>query len=310
MIKHFITGVELTPQEQHDVVLVATLLKNRKREFTDLLRGHSVGLYFEKPSLRTRISAETACYALGANAVALRKDEMHFNRGEEAIDGAKVMGGYLDLLLARVYKQSLLEELVQASALPIINGLSDELHPIQSLADLQTINESFNFHTNGLRVALVGDGGNVLTSLAIALSRAGIDCVLSCPADCYPIQLDLRLENGGATGSIDFNDDPRKAVKNVDVIYTDVWVSMGQEDKNLDKFKPYQVNRELLAFAKSSAVVMHCLPAHFNEEITREVFDCKNSRIIEQAHNRKWSVASLYLYLLDFRKFKRLREIA
>jgi ornithine carbamoyltransferase len=313
--RSFLKDSDLSVKEQHAVLQVATIIKRRRFDLNSVLRGQSIGLFFEKPSLRTRVSAETAASLLGATPITLRASELHFHRGELPKDGAMVLSGYLSLLLARVFKHSLLEELKEPEVLPIVNGLSDLFHPLQALADLLTIKESFNGRLLGRTLCYLGDGNNVAHSLMLAGAISGLNVVIATPKGYEPLEevikeaKEINLVTGG---SLNLTTEPESAVLNCDVLYTDVWTSMGKEGEENERneaFRPYQLNRALLKLAKEEAIVLHCLPAHFGEEITREVFDSSSSRVFRQAHNRQATTASIFLFCLMPEKFYELANL-
>jgi len=278
------------------------------------LSGRSIGLLFEKPSLRTRVSCETACALLGAHPVSLRGDELHLHRGETPADTARVLSGYLDLLMARVMRHQLLVDLASVDALPVVNGLCDAFHPLQALADMLTIHESFNGRLRGIRVTYLGDGNNVAASLMLAGAMLGLSVTISSPlgyeVDASVVARATHFAEGSG-GSVSLVSDPVEAVAEAQVLYTDVWTSMGdegEEDSRREVFAPYQINRELLGSAPADAIVLHCLPAHFDEEITREVFDSSQSRVVPQAHNRLPTAAAVFLFLLNRELFYQVRK--
>ena len=311
-LRNFLKDSDLDPLEQSSVLQMARLFKRRKRELGHLLQGLSIGLLFEKPSLRTRVSAETACSLLGASPVMLRAEELHFHRGETPQDGASVLSGYLSLILARVRSHTLLEELAEPGALPIVNGLSDRFHPLQALADLLTISEAFNWRLKGRTLCYLGDGNNVAHSLILAGVMAGVKIRVAAPEGYQPEDSILvEAEKIGALsgGGVELFLDPNKAIRNAEVLYTDVWTSMGsegEEEERSDVFRPYQLNMDLVKKASDDVIVLHCLPAHFGEEITREAFDSHHSRIIAQAHNRQPTAAAIFLFCLWREKFYEL----
>jgi len=311
-VRHFLKDTDISTSEQATVLTVAKALKRLPSEKKGFLTGSSIGLLFEKPSLRTRVSSETAASLLGAFPVTLRGEELHFHRGEEPEDAARVLSGYLSLLLARVYKHSLLTSLAEPSALPIVNGLCDSFHPLQALADLLTISESFNGRLEGLHLTYLGDGNNVAHSLLLAGAMAGLHVAVASPEGYAPNQDIVEEAKTIATkrrGSITIAHDPKQFISHTDVIYTDVWVSMGDEaehDLRNDIFAPYQLNEALISLAHRDTIVLHCLPAHFGLEITRGVFHSNRSRIINQAHNRLPTTAAIFLMLLDYENFIRL----
>ncbi len=249
-----------------------------------------MALFFEKPSTRTRISFEVGVHQLGGYPLYLNAQEMQLKRGETIADTARVLERYVDGIMARVYSHDTLVELAQYSRIPVINGLSDLEHPCQVIADYFTIIEKKGFKK--LKVVYLGDGNNVANSLILAGVMLGMNVVCSSPKEFMPPKkvleeaLVLAKRYGG---SIEIIEDPKEAVKDADVLYTDVWVSMGQEDEKEIRRRvlpTYQLNKELLYLAKEDAIVMHCLPAHRGEEITDEVMDGPNSVVFDEAENR------------------------
>jgi ornithine carbamoyltransferase len=251
------------------------------------LIGKSIGLIFEKPSTRTRVSFEVGIYQLGAQPVYMRPEEIQLGRGETISDTARVLSRYLDAVMIRTFGHERLEEFARASSIPVINGLSDLHHPCQALADVMTIYEKKG-RLEGIRVAYIGDGNNVANSLVEAAGRLGFTLTLATPEGYEPDAEVLETARTGR-GEIIILRDPKEAAGMSDVIYTDVWVSMGEEaeaEKKKSRFKNYQINSSLLSCAKSDVMVMHCLPAHRGQEITDEVIDGPNSVVFDQAENR------------------------
>ncbi len=257
-----------------------------------VLKGRSIAMIFEKPSTRTRVSFEVAAWQLGAKAMYLGWRELQLGRGETIADTARVLSRYVDGIVARVYEHEKVEELARYSRVPVINGLSDLSHPVQALGDYMTILE-VKGRLKGVKLAFVGDGSdNVLHSLLIAGAKLGVDIVVATPKELRPREdiLKAALDAAAESGSeIRITEDPYTAVSGADVVYTDVWVSMGQEAEREEKIKllkPYQVNRELMEAAGGKAIFMHCLPTHRGEEVTDEVIDGPWSIVWDQAENR------------------------
>ena len=253
------------------------------------LEGKAVGIFFEKPSTRTRVSFEAAAALLGAHPVFIDSASSQINRGETLEDTAKVLSSYLDIIVMRTHGQERLTEFAAHSTVPVINALSDLEHPTQALADLFTV-VSHDIDPGDFKLAYIGDGNNVANSLAGLSSVMGFDIAVATPPGREPdgdILNRSGMSNGGAA-RITVTDDPAEAVRDADVIYTDVWVSMGQEGgaELKKRFEPYQVNAELLSFAPADAIVMHCLPAHRGEEVTADVIDGPRSVVFTQAGNR------------------------
>ena len=252
------------------------------------LAGKTLGMIFDKSSTRTRLSFEVGIFQLGGMAVYLNSRDIQLARGESVEDTARVVSRYLDGLMIRTFSQSVVEEFARYATIPIINGLTDLLHPCQILGDLFTIFEKKGRH-EGLRIAYVGDGNNIANTWVEAAVRLPIILVLACPAGYDPDAGILGRAMKDAPGRIQLYREPREAVSGADVVYTDVWASMGQEaekEVRAKAFKAYQVNSALMGHAKADAIVMHCLPAHRGEEITAEVMDGPRSVIVDQAENR------------------------
>ena len=255
------------------------------------LAGATIGLLFEKPSTRTRVSFEAGINQLGGQSLFLSAADIQLSRGESIADTARVLSRYLDALIVRTYDHAIVEEWAREATIPVINGLTDLCHPCQALSDLMTIREKKGTLT-GLKIAYVGDGNNVANSLIEAAAKMGMVISLAYPAAYEPDQriVDLaRLEADRTGTSIEILTNPQVAVKGADVVYTDVWVSMGREREQARRLKalaPYQLNERLLKGAKPDAVVMHCLPAHRGQEISAEVLDGPQSIVLDQAENR------------------------
>lgn len=287
MKRDFLTLRDLRSEEIDRILKRASELKSGKNAASCPLIGKSIGLFFEKASTRTRISFQAGIYQLGAQAIYINPNELQLERGETIEDTARVLSRYLHGIVIRTFAHEKIEKFAGNSSIPVINGLTDMHHPCQVLADLLTIKEKKG-GLKGIRLTYIGDGNNVANSLIEAASLTGIELTLVCPKGYEPDnQIYKRALSEGARA--DVLSDAEKAVKNTDVLYTDVWVSMGQE-KDLEKkkkaFKGYQVNKELLSHAKPDAIVMHCLPAHRGEEITDNVMDSLQSVVFDQAENR------------------------
>ena len=257
----------------------------------NILNKKNLVLLFEKPSLRTRVSFEIGIRQFGGECIYLNKEDVGMNSRENADDIAKVLDRWADGIIARVFQHSTLITLSENTSIPVINALSDQEHPCQAIADLMTIKEHKG-NLKGLKVVFVGDGNNVATSLSIGCASVGADFILSCPSG-YEIQHDLWLEaqkRASITGAkLEIINDPKSAVSNADVIYTDVWISMGQEDETknrIEKFSQYQVNPELMSLSNKNAIFMHDMPAHENEEISVGMLDHPQSVVFDQAENR------------------------
>ncbi len=300
MKRDFLTIADLSSEEIRSLIERAVRLKSGEDRNRCPLIGMSIGLLFEKASTRTRVSFETGIYQLGAQAVTMHLGEMQMGRGETIGDTAKTLSRYLNAIVIRTYEHSRLEEFSSCSSIPVINGLSNLHHPCQVLADLMTIQEKKG-KLKGLRLAFVGDGNNVANSLIEAASRMEINLVIACPEGYEPDPEVLEKARDEAKSEIIVLGDPKEAVGRADAVYTDVWVSMGQEKEGEERkrrFSPYQVNEALLSCAKSDAIVLHCLPAHRGEEITDEVMDGPRSAVFDQAENRLHSQKALMEFLL------------
>jgi ornithine carbamoyltransferase len=267
------------------------------------LAGATLGLLFEKPSTRTRVSFEAGMNQLGGQALFLPSSDIQLSRGETIADTARVLSRYLDGLVIRTFEHAVVEEWAKESSIAIINGLTDFCHPCQALSDLLTIQEKKGT-LKGLKVGYVGDGNNVAHSLIESAAKTGMRISLGCPPGYGPEQrvvASARQEAEQTGGSVEIHEDPWVAVKEADVIYTDVWVSMGQEQERSQRLKalaPYQVNAQLLKTASPGALVMHCLPAHRGQEITSDVLDGPQSVVMDQAENRLHMQKAILVTLL------------
>jgi len=266
-------------------------LKTNARQRGDLLSNRVLGLLFEKASTRTRASFEAAMMQLGGKVIYMRPDELHLGRGEPIKDTARVLTEYLDALVLRTYKHETSQEFAEYCDIPVINGLSDLEHPTQVLCDLYTIQEAKN-QLEGLKIAWVGDGNNVCNSWLLGASIMRMNISVATPKEYEPNKAVLKkaMEFAEEAGSkIEMTRSPEEAARNADILYTDVWVSMGQEEetrKRLKAFEGYQINRNLLRTAKKDAIVMHCLPAHRGMEITEEILEGERSIVWRQAENK------------------------
>jgi ornithine carbamoyltransferase len=290
--RHFLTGAELTRSELEGLLDRALELKAAPRE-SRALAGRSVALIFEKPSTRTRVSFEVGVHELGGHAVVLRSDELQLARGEPLRDTALVLSRHVALLGIRTGPDSVVEELAADSGVPVVNMLTARHHPCQGLADLLTLREAYG-SLEGLRIAYVGDGNNVARSLAVLGTLAGMHVRLASP-DGYSLRDDLTLASG-ASGVVEHFVDPRDAVEGARAVYTDVWVSMGDEQDAQERrgaLAAYRVDDELLDAAAPGAFAMHDLPAHQGEEITAEVLYGSRQRIWDQAENRRHAQKAL-----------------
>lgn len=291
--RHLLSPQDLGPEEIVALLDKADELKQKLRrgEPHEMLRGKTLGMIFAKPSTRTRVSFEAAMTQLGGHAIYMGTSDLQLGRGETIADTARTLSRYVDAVMARLFKHEDVVELARNSSVPVINGLTDLLHPCQTLADLQTIREKKG-KLKGLKLAWVGDGNNVCNSLLLGCTLVGMNISVACPKGYEPNaeivkQAQKNAERSGV--KLEILDDPKKAVKGADVIYTDVFVSMGQEaerERRTKDFRGYQVNADLLKHAKKDVIFMHCLPAHRGEEVTAEVIDGPHSVVFDQAENR------------------------
>ena len=285
--------LHLTKEEIKQILKTSELLKSKllRGEEHPLLKGKTLAMIFEKPSTRTRVSFEVGMWQLGGYALYLSASDLQLGRGETIADTAQTLSRYVNGIMARVFAHQTILELIKYSSVPVINGLSDMTHPCQGLADLFTIYEKKG-RLSGLKLAYIGDGNNVAHSLILGCSKMGMEINLACPKGYEPnpkVVSKGKEEGRKSGGRVRVMNDPREAVRMADVIYTDVWASMGQEkeqEKRVKIFKPFQVHAKLVKEAKEDYLFMHCLPAHRGEEVTDEVADSKNSIIFDQAENR------------------------
>ncbi len=300
-MKHLISMADLTPEELEEILELAEKLKEEryKGRVTDYLKNKSLAMIFELPSTRTRISFEVAMTDLGGHALYLSWNDLQLGRGEPIKDTARVLSRYVHAVMMRVRNHETIVEFAKYSTVPVINGLSNLEHPCQIIADLLTIKE-YKGNLKNVRLAWVGDGNNVCNSLILASALTGMKMVVSTPKGYEPNEDIVRkaIEMGA---DLTFEPDPAKAVQNADVIYTDVWVSMGQEaerEKRLRDFAKHQVSEALVSMAKDDVIVMHCLPAHRGEEITEEVLEGEHSIVFDQAENRLHAQKAILLKLI------------
>ena len=302
MKKDLITILDLSVEEIDALLARASVLKEtwKKGKLKPTLAGKTLGLLFDKPSTRTRVSFEVAMYQLGGQVVFMSSKETQLSRDESLQDTALVLSRYIDGLVVRTYDDDNLQELARHAEISVINGLTDLYHPCQVLGDILTIREK-KTDLQSLQVAWVGDGNNVAHSWINAAARLNFQLSLACPAGYEPKKEILERGQELAGDRIHFSHDPVQAVRNADVINTDVWTSMGQEEERQERltaFENYQINAALVREAKSDVVVMHCLPAHRGEEITDEVMDGPHSAIFDQAENRMHLQRALLDWLL------------
>ena len=304
-MKHFLDIADFTSEEIQGLLTLATNLKaeQKKGESRPLLKGKVLAMVFQKPSLRTRVSFDMAMRDLGGDALYLSPNEIGLGKRESIADVSRVLSGYVQIVMARVFSHQHILELAKWSSVPVINGLSDYNHPCQAMADALTIFEEFG-SLKGLNISYIGDGNNVAVSLMKVVTKLGANFRIANPEGYDMPEGDIELgkeiarENGG---SVTLLREPQAAAEDADVIYTDTWTSMGQEEEAKKRelvFPPYQVNQALLKLAKPQAIVMHCLPAHRGQEITDEVADGPQSRLFPQAENRMHAQKAVIVDLL------------
>ncbi len=291
--RDFLALVDYTPQELTYLIEFAIEIKRKKLagEIYQPLLGKTLGMIFEKSSTRTRVSFEVGMYQLGGHALFLSKNDLQIGRGETTWDTAQTLSRYLDGIMIRTFGHRNVIELARGATVPVINGLTDLAHPCQALADYQTIFEKKG-KLQGLKLAYIGDGNNMVHSLVMGASKLGLHIAVATPEgyELDPEVVELSREYAGQTGAtIQVVRDPKEAIVNADVVYTDVWASMGfeaEQEKRVRAFQNYQVNEKLTQYAKPDYLFMHCLPAHRGEEVSESVIDGKHSIIFDQAENR------------------------
>lgn len=308
MKKDFIAVADFSPEELQGMLDHAVALKKELKAGGNrpILQGKTLGMLFQKPSLRTRVSFDMAMRQLGGDALYLSPNEVGLGQRESIADVARVLAGYVDAIMARVFDHEHVVELARWSDVPVINGLSDYNHPCQGMADALTIQEKFG-GLKGLNVTYIGDGNNVAVSLMHICAKLGANFTIASPQDydLTPAAVDLGQKFSAVSGSqITQLRDPHEAVCNAHVIYTDTWTSMGQEAESKKRelvFPPYQVNEQLVSEADPNVIVMHCLPAHRGQEITDAVADGPHSALFPQAHNRMHAQKAVLAYLFGVR---------
>ncbi len=293
MNKHLLTLHDWSTEEILDTLDLADKLKYQQKNGIEhhLLKGKTLGMIFTKSSTRTRVSFEVGMYQLGGSALFLSSNDIQLGRGETIYDTANVLSRFLDGIMIRTFKQSDVEDLAKYGSIPIINGLTDLVHPCQILADFQTIREHKG-KLKGLKLAYIGDGNNMAHSLLYGGAKVGMEIAIATPKqyECDPEVVKNAMEDARATGTkLTLTNDPIEAIKDADIVYADTWVSMGQEADKAEKIKvfgPYQINKELFSHAKPDAIFLHCLPAYRGYEVTEDVIDGPNSVIFDEAENR------------------------
>lgn len=300
-MKHFLKLLDCTTEEIIELLDLADQLKKYVKEGKEhhFLKGKTLGMIFEKSSTRTRVSFETGMYQLGGHALFISSKDAQIGRGEPTEDTARVLSRYLNGIMIRTFEQEEVETLAKYGSIPIINGLTDFCHPCQVMADLQTIREHKG-KLEGLKMCYIGDGNNMSNSLIVGGLKVGMTVSIACPEGYRPDGriLDFAKEYGN---KFILTDDPKVAVKNADVVITDVWASMGQEEEQAIRakaFDGYQINAELMALTNNGCMVQHCLPAHRGEEITADVFEAHADEIFDEAENRLHAQKAILVKLM------------
>lgn len=287
-MKHLLKLGDLTKEEITEILDLGDKLKAEKKAGIEhhILKGKTLGMIFEKSSTRTRVSFEVGIHDLGGTGLFLSPRDLQIGRGEPIEDTARVLSRFLDAIMIRTFEQSTVEKLAEYGSIPIINGLTDYCHPCQVLADLMTIRE-YKKNLEGLKICYIGDGNNMTNSIIAGCIKMGMEVSVGCPKGYEPDALLMKWAN--ENGKFTCTEDIFEAAKDADVLYTDVWASMGQEAEAEERkkiFKNYQINSDLMAVAKTDAMVMHCLPAHRGEEITADVLEAHANEIFDEAENR------------------------
>jgi ornithine carbamoyltransferase len=303
MKKDLISINDLTTKEIKELFDLTDKLKRNKARFGKVLAGKTLALIFQKPSNRTRVSFEVGMFQLGGYSLYLAPNEINLGVRESIADVAKTLSRYIDGIVIRTFEHKNCLELAKEATVPVINGLSDFSHPCQALADLYTVKEKLKA-LKGLTLAYVGDGNNVCNSLLFICAKLGVNMNVGCPVGYEPsaaVFKDAKAAAEAGAAKINLFNDASSAVKGADIVYTDVWASMGQEDeaaKRKEAFKDFQVNQELVKLAKPKALIMHCLPAHRGEEITADVLDSQNAVVFDEAENRMHVQKAVLIKLL------------
>jgi len=303
MKKDLLSICDMTTKEIDAILALTAEVKRYKGRYANALKGKSIGLIFQKPSNRTRVSFEIGMVQLGGHAIYLGPHEIEMGVREAIKDVACVLSRYLDGIVARTFTHEDALALAKYSTVPVINGLSDKAHPCQALSDIFTVKEKFGTF-KGVKLAYIGDGNNVLNSLMCAAAKVGLDMEITTPKGYEPSQdmvAEVKAMASKSKARIAFSNDPYIAVKGADILYTDVWVSMGQEkerDARIKAFKDFRIDDALVRAAKKGCRIMHCLPAHRGEEITDDVLDSKSSIVYDQAENRMHVEKAILLKLL------------
>ena len=300
-MKHLLKLLDLSKEEITELLDLADRLKAETKAGVEhhILKGKTLGMIFEKSSTRTRVSFETGMYQLGGHALFLSSRDLQIGRGEPVEDTARVLSRYLDGIMIRTFAQEEVETLARVGSIPIINGLTDFCHPCQVLADLQTVRE-YKGRIEGLNMCYIGDGNNMANSLIVGGLKTGMNVQIACPEGYRPdpMVMDFAAQY---PDKFSITDDPMAAAKDADVVITDCWTSMGQEEEKKIRekaFEGYQVNKELMGVEKADAMVLHCLPAYREQEITTEVFEAHANEIFDEAENRLYAQKAVLVKLL------------
>jgi ornithine carbamoyltransferase len=302
-VPHFISIHDLTADQVESIFSLTADLKREPQRFATALAGKSLAMIFEKSSTRTRVSFEVGMTQLGGHALFLSSRDIQLGRGEPISDTSQVLSRYVDVIMARTFAHQTVLDLARFGSVPVINGLTDELHPCQGMADYFTLREVFG-ELRGRKIAYVGDGNNVAHSLMFGAAKVGMDIAVATPPgfECKPHYVELAQQDAAAAGvAVTLTHDPREAVAGASAVYTDVWASMGQEaeaEARRQAFAGWTVDAALMTLAKPEAVFLHCLPAHRGEEVAAEVIDGPQSRIFDEAENRLHVQKAILLWLL------------
>lgn len=300
-MKHLLKLQDLDKEEILDILNLADQLKYENHNGIEhhILKGKTLGMIFQKSSTRTRVSFETGMYQLGGQALFLSNRDLQIGRGEPVQDTARVLSRYLDGIMIRTFEQKEVEDLAEYGSIPIINGLTDYCHPCQVLADLMTIRE-YKKSFDGLKFCFIGDGNNMANSLIVGAITMGMECAIACPDEYKP---DAKIMEWASTnGKFTCSSNILECAKDADILYTDVWASMGQEEEKAQRekvFKDYQINDAVMDVANDNAMVLHCLPAHREEEITAKVFEAHANEIFDEAENRLHAQKAVLVKLLQ-----------
>jgi len=300
--KDFLTLLDYSKEEINYLLYLAGDVKQNNAKYSEILKNKNIALLFDKPSTRTRLSFEVGINQMGGSCLVLDSKTMHIGRGETYADTAKIFDAYLDGVVIRTFRQTDIETVASNCSIPVVNALTDSYHPCQILSDLFTLYERDLLFKKDLKFVYLGDSNNVLNSLLIGFTKLGINITVGCPKEYEPgkaLMETLREMSIKSKNEIIVENNPLRAVKDADVVYTDVWVSMGDEESSqkIYDLKPFQVNKKLLSEAKKDVLIMHCLPAHRELEITSEVLDSKNSIVWTQAENRLYAQKALLALL-------------